>query len=123
LRGGFFRLAFAALLLYALFAPAASLPGRFFRSRPMTVLGKYSYGLYVYHHFLSYYFVTPGTEFVIARVVGSHTLAVAIQAAFGMAASLAVAWLSYELVERHFLRLKRFWPSAPSRETRELATA
>jgi peptidoglycan/LPS O-acetylase OafA/YrhL len=111
-RGGLFRVLFAALLLHALFAPTASASGRFFRSRPMTALGKYSYGLYVYHHFLSYYMVTHGTEFVLARVLGSHTLAVAAQAACGIALSLAVAWLSYEAFEKRFLRLKRRWPSS-----------
>jgi len=45
--------------------------------------------------------------------VGSHALAVVIQALAGMAVSMTVAWASYELVEKHFLRLKRFWPSAP----------
>jgi peptidoglycan/LPS O-acetylase OafA/YrhL len=25
---------------------------------------------------------------------------------------MAVAWLSYELFEKYFLQLKRFWPSA-----------
>ena len=111
-RGGVFRLAFATLLLQALFTPASSFAARFFRSGPMIALGKYSYGLYVYHHFLSYYLVTHGTEFVLARAVGSHTLAVWIQAVLGMAASMAIAWLSYELFEKRFLELKRFWPSA-----------
>jgi peptidoglycan/LPS O-acetylase OafA/YrhL len=77
----------------------------------MVALGKYSYGLYVYHHFLSYYLATRGTEFVLARIVGSHTVAVAIQAAAGIAVSSATAWLSYEYLEKPFLQLKRFWPS------------
>jgi len=111
MRGGLFRLAFAALLLQALFAPASSLVARFFGSRTMVALGKYSYGVYVYHHFLSYYLVVHGTEFALARAVGSHTLAVAIQALMGILASTAVAWLSYELFEKRFLELKRFWPS------------
>jgi peptidoglycan/LPS O-acetylase OafA/YrhL len=111
-RGGLFRLLFAALLLYALFAPAASLSGRLLRSDPMVALGKYSYGLYVYHHFFSYYFITHGTEFALARAVGSHTLAVMLQALLGMTASMAVAWLSYEAFEKYFLRLKRYWPSS-----------
>ena len=111
-RGGVFRVLFAAVLLYALFAPASSIGGRLFRSRPMVALGKYSYGLYVYHHFLSYYFVKHDTELVWARAVGSHTLGVVLQALAGIAASMAVAWLSYEAFEKHFLRLKRFWPSA-----------
>jgi peptidoglycan/LPS O-acetylase OafA/YrhL len=111
-RGGVFRVLFAALLLQALFAPAASFVSRFFRSGLMTALGKYSYGLYVYHHFASHYFTTHGTEFALAGALGSHTLAVAIQAAGGMAVSMAVAWLSYECFEKYFLQLKRFWPSS-----------
>jgi peptidoglycan/LPS O-acetylase OafA/YrhL len=112
LRGGVFRLAFAALLLRALAAPHGSWTARFFRSRPMVALGKYSYGLYVYHHFLSYYFEKNATEVPLAAAVGSHTLAVALQAALGMGISAIVAWASYEFFERHFLALKRFWPSA-----------
>jgi peptidoglycan/LPS O-acetylase OafA/YrhL len=111
-REGLFRVVFVALLLHALFAPATSLVARFFRSGAMTALGKYSYGLYVYHHFLSYYFLKHGTEFALARAVGSHTLAVVLQASGGIALSMAVAWLSYEFFERYFLQLKRLWPSS-----------
>jgi len=79
----------------------------------MTELGKYSYGLYVYHHFFSYFLISYGTEFVLARLVGSHTLAVWLQAAAGIALSMAVAWASYEWFEKRFLKLKRYWPSVP----------
>jgi peptidoglycan/LPS O-acetylase OafA/YrhL len=108
-RGGAFRVLFAVLLIWALFAPAASLTSGFFRSRTMAVLGKYSYGLYVYHHFFSYFMISRGTEFALARLVGSHTVAVWLQAAAGIALSLAVAWASYEWFEKRFLDLKRYW--------------
>jgi peptidoglycan/LPS O-acetylase OafA/YrhL len=111
-RLGLFRVVFVVLLLWALFAPASSLAARLFRSGPMIALGKYSYGLYVYHHFLSHYFIRHGTEFALARALGSHTLAVAVQAMGGMAVSMAVAWLSYEFFEKYFLRWKRLWPSS-----------
>jgi len=111
-RGGVFRLLFAALLLWALFAPREGLLGRFLGSAPLQMFGKYSYGLYVYHHFLSHYLMTHGTEFAVARWLGcSHGMAVALQAAAGIAVSTVVAWLSYELVEKRFLQLKRYWPS------------
>jgi len=113
LRGGAFHVLLAAVLLQALGAPVSSVSARCFRSRPMVALGKYSYGLYVYHHFLSYYFTKHGTEFALASAVGSHTLAVAIQALGGMAASMAIAWLSYEFFEKYFLQLKHLWPSSP----------
>ena len=78
----------------------------------MVALGKYSYGLYVYHHFLSYYAVSHETEFLLTGLVGSHTLAVALQATVGIAISFLVAWMSYEFFEKHFLGLKRYWPSS-----------
>ncbi len=112
LRAGMLRLLLVAVLLRALTAPLTSLTSRFFRAQTLAFLGKYAYGIYVYHHFLSLYFVTHRTEFLLADVVGSHTLAVAIQACAGIAASVAIAWLSYEYFEKPFLRLKRYWPSA-----------
>lgn len=112
LRRGAFHLLLAALLLKALCAPASSLWSRFFRSSPMVILGKYSYGLYVYHHFFSYYFSSHRTQLALASAIGSRTAALAIQAVGGMAASMAIAWLSYEYFEKYFLRLKRFWPSS-----------
>lgn len=111
LRSGAFHLLLAALLLKALGAPISSGWSRFFRSRPMTALGKYSYGLYVYHHFFSHYFIAHGTELALASVIGSRIAALAIQAVGGMAASMIIAWLSYEYFEKFFLQLKRFWPS------------
>jgi TctA family transporter len=53
-----------------------------------------------------------GTEFALASVIGSHIAALAIQAVGGMAASMAIAWLSYEYFEKYLLQLKRFWPSS-----------
>jgi peptidoglycan/LPS O-acetylase OafA/YrhL len=114
-RSGGFRLLFVALLLRALTAHSSTLVSRFFRSRTLVTLGKYSYGLYVYHHFLSYFFTKHGTEFALTRVLGSHSLAVGLQAIAGMVVSMAVAWLSYECFEKHFLGLKRFWPSSNER--------
>ena len=114
LRGGAFHVLLAALLLKTVTAPPSSGWARFFRSSPMITLGKYSYGLYVYHHFFSYYFSRHGTEPALAALIGSHLAALAILAVAGMTASMAIAWLSYEYFERYFLQLKRFWPTHPS---------
>ena len=97
----------ACLLLWALIAPERSVTSRFFRSRSMVFLGTYSYGLYVYHHFISYYLTANRTELQLARWLGSHEAAVALQATLGAFASLALAYLSYEHFEKRFLRLKR----------------
>jgi peptidoglycan/LPS O-acetylase OafA/YrhL len=113
----------ACLLIWALVAPERSTISRFFRSRPMVFLGTYSYGLYVYHHFISYYLTTNQTELELARWLGSHGTAVALQATLGVSASLVVAYLSYELFEKRFLRLKRLFGTAnePARQHQEAA--
>ena len=105
----------ACLLVWTLIAPKRSAVSRFFRSRWMVFLGTYSYGLYVYHHFISYYLSSNRTELELAQWLGSHGAAVALQAPLGAAASLALAYLSYELFEKRFLGLKRLFetPKGP----------
>jgi peptidoglycan/LPS O-acetylase OafA/YrhL len=78
----------------------------------MVFLGTYSYGLYVYHHFISYYLASNRVDLQLATRLGSHAAAVALQATLGASASLAVAYLSYELFEKRFLRLKRLFEMA-----------
>jgi peptidoglycan/LPS O-acetylase OafA/YrhL len=102
----------ACLLMWALVAPERTAVSRFFRSRAMVFLGTYSYGLYVYHHFISYYLTSNRTELKLAPWLGSHLAAVALQAILGMSTSLAVAYFSYELFEKRFLRLKRLFGTA-----------
>jgi peptidoglycan/LPS O-acetylase OafA/YrhL len=116
----------ACLLLWALVAPKQSATSRFFRSRSMVFLGTYSYGLYVYHHFISYYLSTNHTELELARWLHSHGAAVALQATLGASVSLLVAYFSYEIFEKRFLRLKRMFAIAkepvPQRPTARGAT-
>lgn len=105
-----FILGLACLLLWAVTVEKGR-KSRFLCSSTMAFFGRYSYGIYVFHHFVSYYFVRHGTEFTLADRLGSHTLAVAVQASLGFGLSVVVAWASYHLYEKHFLRLKsRFAP-------------
>jgi peptidoglycan/LPS O-acetylase OafA/YrhL len=109
IRTALFNMLFLCLLFWALIAPGGSVTARFFCSRTMVFLGTYSYGLYVYHHFISYYLYTNRTELELTHWLGSHGAAVALQATLGAAASLALAYLSYELFEKRFLRLKQLF--------------
>jgi peptidoglycan/LPS O-acetylase OafA/YrhL len=111
-RAALIQILLACLLVWALVAPKQSVTSRFFRSRCMVFLGTYSYGLYVYHHFISYYLVANRTDVELALWLGSHWAAVALQATLGTSASLALAYLSYELFEKRFLRLKRLFEPA-----------
>jgi peptidoglycan/LPS O-acetylase OafA/YrhL len=109
IRAALILILLACLLMWALIVPERSVTSWFFRSRAMVFLGTYSYGLYVYHHFISYYLTANRTEAELARWLGSHGAAVALQATLGALTSLAVAYLSYELCEKRFLRLKRLF--------------
>lgn len=79
---------------------------RLLGTRPLVALGRYSYGLYVVH-----YLVHVGAlQALRARPWGAALLAgragYLAYAAAGIAASLALAWGSFHLVERRFLALK-----------------
>ena len=115
----------ACLLVWAIIARERSAAKRFFCSRLMVFLGTYSYGLYVYHHFIFYYLSTNHTELELARWLRSHALAVAFQATAGIAASLMIAYLSYELFEKRLLKLKRFFdaPKHPAPPDRRFASS
>ncbi len=111
----------ACFVVWALIAPERSVTSRLLCSRFMGVLGTYSYGLYVYHHFISYYLTSNGTDVALAGWLGSHGAAVALQATLGASASFALAYLSYELFEKRFLRLKR-WFDTPGKRRRPRAS-
>jgi len=74
-------------------------------------LGKYSYGLYVFHAIISYYVLKHDTVRYFKHFGASPRLAYALNGACGIALSCLVAYASYELFEVHFLRLKRYFES------------
>jgi peptidoglycan/LPS O-acetylase OafA/YrhL len=81
-----------------------SICARIFSLTPLRVLGKYSYGLYVYHQMLKIPFDHirdwMGTHF------GSATWTGALYIVLALLANLGIAVASYHLFEIHFLRMK-----------------
>jgi peptidoglycan/LPS O-acetylase OafA/YrhL len=78
--------------------------------RPLRTLGKYSYGIYVWHfplqRILLGWYNAP--EAVPSRTVGDALIFITA----GLAGSVLLGWISYRLIERPFLRLKRFFAYA-----------
>jgi peptidoglycan/LPS O-acetylase OafA/YrhL len=109
LRADLILMLLACLLVWALLAPKRAMISRFFRSRSLVLLGTYSYGLYVYHHFISYYMTANRSDLKLSGLLGSHSAALALQSTLGIVASFVIAWLSYEFFEKRFLRLKRLF--------------
>jgi peptidoglycan/LPS O-acetylase OafA/YrhL len=84
---------------------------RFFQTRLMRVLGKYSYALYVFHFPLAIVLQRMGlTVLAFPRVAGSSIPGAVAFTLIAMTISLSIALLSWHLYEKHFLRLKRFFP-------------
>jgi peptidoglycan/LPS O-acetylase OafA/YrhL len=111
-RGTLIALSFGALLVASLVAPRTSFPGRLLQSGAMRFLGKYSYGLYVFHGVIAFALQERRVLDALTAKLGSSLLALIVQTVAGAGASLLVAVASYELFEKHFLRLKdRFAPS------------
>ena len=114
---------FGALTLLSL-RPSTELVSRVFRFGVLRFFGKYSYGLYVYHALLTWYFAETGVEARLDNVLGNHWLAIGAKAAIGVSLSVAIAFLSYELYEKRFLAHKRFFEAkaAPASTPRVGAT-
>ena len=76
---------------------------------PLVVLGQYSYGLYVFHHMIRD--LLPINW--LLRGVHSQWLGAAIFFAAEVGASFVIAFISWHLYEKQFLKLKRYF--APGR--------
>ena len=97
---------FTGLVALALPGPSGNPVARFFEARWLRALGKYSYGIYVYHVFVMGFAdrALPASRLVAA--LGSPAPACLAFVLAGVALSFAVAWVSWWVYERPFLSLK-----------------
>jgi len=125
-RSTLYALFFGAFTLLSLRLPG--IPSRtagFFETRPLMTIGKYAYGLYVYHAILSYQLHVMDAESLLTTALGGHGLALLAKATIGFGGSFALAVVSYELFEKPFLKLKRHFETvdAPPRPAAVAAAA
>jgi len=115
-------LLFAAVLV-AITGQAASVLTSAFEVRPLRVLGKYSYGMYVLSSFLQPHLERWFSTRAIARHVESVAMASGLHFAAHVTVSFAAAVVSYHALERPFLRLKRYFVYTPSSSQPTSATS
>ena len=104
-----------ALIFLALVAPPSAPIARFFQQRPLLLLGRYSYGIYIIHAFVM---------FAAVRLIGPLPLihgygwpASLLLMVCLMTISIAAGTLSWHYYEEPFLRLKsHFTPRRPASE-------
>lgn len=92
----------------AVTASDAGILSRICNLKLLRSFGKYSYGIYVLHYML----LRPLDRIMslerLESMLRYPMLSVVTRVALGAGVSFGVAWLSFHLYEKHFLRLKRF---------------
>jgi peptidoglycan/LPS O-acetylase OafA/YrhL len=109
---------FGAFILMSAWRGGPVLLRALLRQRWLRMLGRYSYGLYVYHGIVAYALCYDGLLVPIQAALGSRLGGVIVGAVIGSALSIILAVLSYELYETRFLGLKRLFQTTrePHRE-------
>jgi peptidoglycan/LPS O-acetylase OafA/YrhL len=100
-------LGFAGLLTLAVAPHGSPRVRRFFEARSLRFLGRYSYGLYMWHALIGGLMSRAGLrQRIVADAVGSGDLGVLLTIVLKIAVSIVAALASFYLLERPFLRLK-----------------
>jgi peptidoglycan/LPS O-acetylase OafA/YrhL len=116
----FLTAGFGGLLTIVLGAESGTVLHRLFGSRPLVAAGKFSYGLYVVHLAVGFALISRVLGAWWTKPVdGSFFFANLGFLALVGTVSLALAWLSWHLIEKRAIALKRYVPygTAKSRDT------
>jgi peptidoglycan/LPS O-acetylase OafA/YrhL len=106
-------LLFGAILVVSLIAPASGPLVRTTASPFLTFFGRYSYALYIFHPLLLWFKPVFSLAFV-PTVFGSLLPAYLLWLVMSIGATVAVALVSWHLLEKQFLKMKRFFPYHPA---------
>jgi len=85
---------------------------RFFASAPLRVFGTYSYAIYLFHYPISLALAAYVFKPIHFPTIGGSPLpGQLIFYALATTVALAVAGISWNLFEKHFLKLKKYFPT------------
>ena len=102
-------LLFGAILVLSLVAPPSGPLARTTASPFLRFFGRYSYALYVFHPLLLWFKPVFSLAF-IPTLFGSLLPAYAVWLALSIGATVGLALLSWHLVEKQFLKMKKYFP-------------
>ena len=102
---GFTSTALASMGLIGMTLRAGSPAFKLFYRKPLSILGKYSYGFYVYHDIFGWAWI----QLLVLLMASLHSMLLAGLIALGgnMIVTFLVAKFSYDFYEVKFLKLKR----------------
>jgi peptidoglycan/LPS O-acetylase OafA/YrhL len=102
-------LLFGAILVLSLTASSGSAVAKATASPILRFFGRYSYALYIFHHPLLWVRPVFSLAFV-PTVFGSQLPAYLLWLVISIGATVSIALVSWHLLEKPFLRMKRFFP-------------
>lgn len=98
---------FAACIILAIVAKRDSLWRIVLQMRILTALGKYSYGIYIFHLLIPFKQYFPAEQ--LFRATGSGVIGALLYISILSGTSFLMAYISWHCYEIHFIRLKRFF--------------
>jgi len=117
---GYSILAIASTSLIAMALRPHSITARMMRAKALRFLGKYSYGIYVYHEMVSILVVWLARDFLQHHIHSKSLYHIAFMACV-LLITIPLAMLSFHFYEQPFLKLKRYFNYPPRKEQREPA--
>jgi len=101
---------FGAVVVLALTVARDTFVARAFGSSFLSFFGRYSYGIYVFHHPILFFKsgIIPLT--IVPAIFGSQLLRQLVFIVIATAVSAAIAFSSWHLFEKQFLKLKVLFP-------------
>jgi len=100
---------YGGFLILAVSAPIGGLPHKALTLRPLLFLGKYSYGIYVIHGLLWSWFNVWFSTRKIRALVSSYFAALFLHLLLSTLVTVGLAFVSWHLFEKQFLKLKRLF--------------
>jgi len=110
---------FGALLVLAVTSSVDTTIGRIFNSATLRMVGKYSYGIYVYQAFVIHTSVSMLTTDRLRLLGITDAGAVWVRVTTILLVSYLAAWISWHAMEKHFIRLKRYFGTVDRRASGE----
>ncbi len=109
-----FAALFVSLIALAISAPVTSSARKLLELKPLMSVGRYSFAMYILHMTFLRPFTQPFKGVSSIQWLGNHlrspNLGLFAFAILASTATYCLAWLSWHLYERHFLRLKKLFP-------------
>ncbi len=101
----------ASLARVVLGAQRGSWLSRAFCNPALRTLGKYSYGIYVFHGLLLLQLSRIVPMAWLYEKTGRYVISAVLHLCIASCVSVLIAWVSWHAYEKHFLKLKRYFES------------